>query len=86
MEQLKALEILEAISENEEKVVFDDGSFYKNEFIYEAIAELEALQKPNTCDGCKWNDLGDTEYKPIYYPCRSCLANKHFSYNYEPKL
>ena len=45
MKQLKAIEILEAITENEGTHLWlDDGSGYPKSYIYEAIKELEALQ------------------------------------------
>lgn len=49
MKELKALEILKSIQSNETLNWEYIG-------LQEAIAELEALQAPKTCDGCKWED------------------------------
>ena len=47
--------------------------------INEAIAELEALQQPKNCDGCKY------EHKDAYsLPCAACVRNCDSDY-YEPK-
>ena len=43
---MKALEILKAITENEGTHLWlDDGSGYPKSYIYEAIEELEGIQK-----------------------------------------
>ena len=43
---MKALEILKAITENEGTHLWlDDGSGYPKSYIYEAIKELEGIQK-----------------------------------------
>jgi len=65
MKELKALEILKAISENEEKIVFDDGSYYYDEYIDEAITELEALQESKTCE---WK-VEDSDYNTYKTGC-----------------
>ena len=45
---MKAIEILKAITENEETHLWlDDGSGYPKSYIYEAIKELEELQQSN---------------------------------------
>ena len=45
---MKALEILEAITENEGTHLWlDDGSGYPKSYIYEAIKEIEELQQSN---------------------------------------
>lgn len=45
----------------------------------EAIAELEALQQPKSCEGCKY------EHKDAYsLPCAACVRNCDSDY-YEPK-
>ncbi len=47
--------------------------------INEAIAELEALQQPKSCEGCKY------EHKDAYsLPCAACVRNCDSNY-YEPK-
>ena len=48
MKQLKVIEILKAITENEGTHLWlDDGSGYPKSYIYEAIKELEELQQSN---------------------------------------
>ena len=48
MKQLKVIEILEAITENEGTHLWlDDGSGYPKSYIYESIKELEELQNEN---------------------------------------
>ena len=46
MKQLKAIELLKAITENEGTHLWlDDGSGYPKSYIYEAIKELEGIQE-----------------------------------------
>ena len=53
MKQLKAIEILKAIEEQEDTHLWlDDGSGYPKKYIIEAIDELEEL-KNRSCDNCK---------------------------------
>ena len=63
---MKALEILEAITENEGTHLWlDDGSGYPKSYINEAIQELEAL-KNRSCENCKYardsNLLGEISH------------------------
>ena len=46
-----------------------------------AIAELEALQAPKSCDGCKWEKFNSDADKLII--CVKC--NRLWGDNYEPK-
>jgi hypothetical protein len=63
---MKALEILKQVSANKIPTFYITQEFvtyanYVNEAITELearIAELEALQAPKNCDGCKYNRFG----------------------------
>ncbi len=66
---MKALEILKSLQHNND--IFDFT-------IDEAIAELEALQTPKTCDGCKWD-------ADVWHDgCDGCMR-KYVADYYEPK-
>jgi hypothetical protein len=51
---MKALEYLKRLRESWGVLISEDG--LKN--LDEAITELEALQAPKNCDGCKYNRFG----------------------------
>ena len=71
---MKALQILIYIRRNKFIMdLLDEDSNNK------AIAELEALQQPKSCNGCK------DEHKDAYsLPCAACIRNCDSDY-YEPK-
>lgn len=49
----------------------------------EAIAELEALQQPKSCEGCKWNDI---PFPSNQSHCDECKhAYSCYNDNFEPK-
>ena len=51
--------------------------------IDEAIAELEALQQPKSCEGCKWNDI---PFPSNQFHCDECKhAYSYYNDNFEPK-
>ena len=91
MKQLKVIEILKAITENEGTHLWlDDGSGYPKSYIYEAIKELEDLQnrscktckyyKPNnttTCNGFKQDEECLRFVDSIHtIPCETFCCNK----------
>lgn len=53
----------------------------------EAIAELEALQQPKSCDGCKYGKYGADD-RGIEVECIlvwKCARGNYFADKYEPK-
>lgn len=49
----------------------------------EAIAELEALQQPKSCEGCKWDNVPFTSNQ---FHCDECKhAYSCYNDNFEPK-
>lgn len=72
---MKALEYLKSRKEKLDYMSIED------EFLNEAIAELEELQKPKTCNGCRWHISENTQYN--IDPCLIC--NRNHIDRYEPK-
>jgi hypothetical protein len=78
MKQLKALDLLKLLRDD-----YIHGELSSD--INEAIAELEALQAPKSCDGCKFGKFGvdsvglEVECE-LNWNCSVAYANR-----YEPK-
>ena len=76
----KALELLKEIKSYNNKplrIMPSDKKFN------EAIAELEALQQPKSCEGCKWNDI---PFPSNQFHCDECKhAYSYYNDNFEPK-
>ena len=70
---MKALEILKVCRERGQKRA---GGISLDE----AIAELEALQQPKSCEGCKFNGQEEDIY---IFPCDYCVRN--YDDRYEDK-
>ncbi len=70
---MKALNILDAL--------YNFASFRKVD-IDEAIAELEALQTPKSCDGCKW-EIYEFRLTNGLDVCNYCT--REYIDRYEPK-
>ena len=68
---MKALDIL---------INIDKGEYPCRPYLHEAIAELEEMMKPKTCDGCKHKP---NEGECYYEPCGTCA--RFFYDHYEPK-
>ena len=96
MKELKALEILRHKEENLRYGVESGFSIYANELIevQEAILELEALQAPKTCDGCKhYIDDNENIHNKRWVECTLLYAETRSFFNidtfscifYEPK-
>ena len=82
---MKALEILEAITENKATHLWlDDGSGYPKSYIYEAITELELLNK-RSCDNCKYCSFSVID--SIKCDLFECYQQKALKYcgNWKPK-
>lgn len=82
---MKALEILEAITENEGTHLWlDDGSGYPKSYINEAIQELEAL-KNRSCENCKYCSFSDSS--SVECDLFECYQQKALKYcgNWKPK-
>lgn len=78
---MKALEILK----NPSFVIPANGNhIYKKESIEEAIAELEALQAPKTCETCKYN-TGDCAVLELLTAHFGSEPDSCICHNYEPK-
>ena len=77
----KALEILKLFQSDKYK--FESGApLWKPELdskMKEAIAELEEVMKPKTCDGCVYEDKDGV----INVECAFCLRNSND--NFKPK-
>ena len=73
---MKALNLLNCM--------FNEGNFSSmRSEINEAIAELEALQQPKSCEGCKWNDI---PFPSNQFHCDECKhAYSCYNDNFEPK-
>ena len=90
---LKSLKLLKKYREIfldvtiEEPEDFDEiGINFVNQFD-EAIAELEALQQPKSCDGCKYGKYG-ADSRGIEVECTliwHCARGNGFPDRYEPK-
>ena len=77
---MKALEILNSLKQDHEYNIED------TEFVDAAIAELEALQQPKTCDGCKTLPFVLTELaKKNGGKCGTCKRYVKDNYEAEPK-
>ena len=69
MKELKALEILKRFS-NEDAYYYDESFAISWEEISEAIAELEAIQAPKTCDtNCFYYAKYQKDNCSNIYPC-----------------
>lgn len=90
---MKALEILEVymydlLACKKAQILSKHGEDNLNN-IKEAIAELEALQEPKTCDGCKhffqrFTEDGYLKYNICDKGVNSCY-DKFFCAHYQPK-
>lgn len=86
---MKALEILKEekkkamieLSSNKELGISSVGVLMRLEKYDKAIAELEALQVPKTCDGCKYEAFNNDVDKLII--CVKCT--RLWDDNYKPK-
>ena len=83
MKELKVLKILYALNE----AVSLSKNYPSDELLDEAIAELEALQKPKNCNGCKYGKYG-ADSRGIEVECTliwHCARGNGFPDRYEPK-
>ena len=72
---MKALEILNKLK--------NKMLNFSSKDVEEAIAELEALQQPKGCEGCKWNDI---PFPSNQFHCDECKhAYSWYNDNFEPK-
>ena len=93
---MKALEFLKKNQVLFQELIdaYSDSGDYDGEYDYEsaietlkeldeAITELEALQQPKSCDGCKWNDI---PFPSNQFHCDECKhAYSCYNDNFEPK-
>ena len=77
----KAKEILEKLKDK--VFMTEKGLVSFAPIIGEAIAELEALQQPKSCEECKWNDI---PFPSNQFHCDECKhAYSCYNDNFEPK-
>ena len=75
MKNFRALEILNKLKNKMLNFTSKD--------VEEAIAELEALQQPKSCEECKWNDI---PFPSNQFHCDECKhAYSCYNDNFEPK-
>ena len=75
MKNFRALEILNKLKNKMLNFTSKD--------VEEAIAELEALQQPKSCEECKWNDI---PFPSNQFHCDECKhAYSYYNDNFEPK-
>lgn len=85
----KALEILKHYT----SYLTNEGAYVKTvgvrqNYMDEAIAELEEAMKPKTCDGCKWEQetkLITTKVGDKVDICKLCTRYENLQDHYEPK-